>query len=152
MKLYVAIRIRGRIGVRPDIVETLKRLNLTRKHNACLIPDTPSMVGMLKKASDYITWGEISRDALVLLLKKRGRLIGDKRITEEDLKKLGVSSFEELADKVLKEGKLPKLMKKVFRLTPPSGGFKGKITRHFKEGGELGYRGEAINELLLRMI
>lgn len=152
MKLYVAIRIRGRIGIHPDIVETLKRLNLARKHNACLLPDTPSIVGMLKKTSDYITWGEINREALVLLLKKRGRLIGDKKITEEDLNKLGASSFEELADKILKEGKLPRMMKKVFRLTPPSGGFKGKITRHFEEGGELGYRGEAINELLLRMI
>ncbi|MCS7097636.1 MAG: 50S ribosomal protein L30 [Candidatus Methanomethyliaceae archaeon] len=152
MKLYVAIRIRGRIGLHPDIAETLKRLNLNRKHNACLVPDNPSMVGMLKKASDYITWGEINRDTLILLLKKRGRLIGDKRITEEDLNKLGVSSFEELADKILEEGKLPKMIKKIFRLTPPSGGFKGKITRHFGERGELGYRGEAINELLLKMI
>lgn len=152
MKLYIAIRIRGRVGVNPEISETLKRLNLHRKHNACLIPNTPSMVGMLKKASNYITWGEINRDTLILLLKKRGRLIGDKKITEEELSKLGVSSFEELADNILREGKLPKMMKKTFRLTPPSGGFKGKITRHFEEGGELGYRGESINELLLRMI
>jgi len=149
--MYLAIRIRGRVGVPPDIKETLKRLNLHRKFNASLLPETPSIIGMLKKAADYITWGEITRENLILLLKKRGRLIGNKRITEENLKLLNVSSFEELADNIL-SGKFPPLLKKTFRLAPPSGGFKGKTKRHVNEGGELGYRGKAINDLLLKMI
>jgi large subunit ribosomal protein L30 len=40
----------------------------------------------------------------------------------------------------------------VFRLHPPSKGFKGKIKRGYGSGGELGYRGEKINELLRRML
>ncbi|MCX8181569.1 MAG: 50S ribosomal protein L30 [Candidatus Methanomethyliaceae archaeon] len=152
MKLFLAIRIRGITGVPPEMLDVLNRLNIPKKHSASLIPDNPSMVGMLKKVSDYITWGEISRDSLVALLKKRGRLEGNKRLTEESLKKIGFNSFEELADKILTNGKVPPLIKKTFRLTPPSGGFKGPITKHVNEGGELGYRGEAINQLLSRMI
>ncbi|MGQ9759042.1 MAG: 50S ribosomal protein L30 [Candidatus Methanomethylicaceae archaeon] len=152
MKLYLAIRIRGSTGVSPIILDTLNRLNLPRKHNAALIPDTPDMLGMVKKVSDYITWGEIDKDHLVLLLRKRGRLEGDKRINEESLKSLGVSSFEDLAERIINDGKVPNPLKKTFRLTPPSGGFKGPITKHVTEGGELGYRGKAINELLIRMI
>ncbi|MCQ5336754.1 MAG: 50S ribosomal protein L30 [Candidatus Methanomethylicia archaeon] len=149
--MYLAIRIRGRVGIPPDIEETLKRLNLHRKFNASLLPETPSIIGMLKKVSDYITWGEITKENLVLLLKKRGRLKGDKRITEENLNLLNVSNFEELADMILK-GNFPSLIKKTFRLTPPSGGFKGSTKKHVNEGGELGYRGMAINDLLLKMI
>ncbi|RZN55407.1 MAG: 50S ribosomal protein L30 [Candidatus Methanomethylicota archaeon] len=149
--MYLAIRIRGRVGIPPDIEETLKRLNLHRKFNASLLPETPSIIGMLKKVSDYITWGEITKENLVLLLKKRGRLKGDKRITEENLNLLNVSNFEELADMILK-GNFPSSIKKTFRLTPPSGGFKGSTKKHVNEGGELGYRGMAINDLLLKMI
>jgi len=36
-------------------------------------------------------------------------------------------------------------------LHPPKGGFKGTIRRPYKSGGELGYRGAAINDLILRM-
>ena len=43
-------------------------------------------------------------------------------------------------------------LKPVFRLRPPKGGFKGTIKKHFREGGETGYRGEAINDLVLKMI
>jgi len=42
-------------------------------------------------------------------------------------------------------------VKPVFRLHPPKGGFKGTIRRPYKSGGELGYRGAAINDLILRM-
>jgi large subunit ribosomal protein L30 len=45
---------------------------------------------------------------------------------------------------------LPKL-KKVFRLHPPSKGFRGSVKRTIQQKGELGYRGEAINVLLKRM-
>ncbi len=152
MKLFLAIRIRGITGVSPEMLDVLNRLNIPKKHNASLIPDTPSMLGMLRKASDYITWGEITKESLIALLKKRGRLEGDKRITDEALKELGFASFEELADRIMADGKVPPPIKKTFRLTPPSGGFKGPITKHVNEGGELGYRGEAINDLLSSMI
>jgi large subunit ribosomal protein L30 len=41
-------------------------------------------------------------------------------------------------------------LKPVFRLHPPRKGHKG-IKQSFKTGGELGYHGEAINELIKKM-
>ncbi len=152
MKTYLVIRLRGEMGVAPEILDTLSRMNLPSKFSATLISDTPSNIGMLNKVADYVTWGEIDRPALVDLLKKRGRLPGDKRLSEEVLKELSLGTFEELAELMLKEGSVVPPIKKTFRLTPPSGGFKRHITRHLKSGGELGYRGAAIVELLRKMI
>ena len=152
MKLYLVIRIRGRMGLAPESLDTLERMNIPAKHNAALIPDTPSNLGMINKIADYITWGEIDKDSLVALIKKRGRLPGEERVTDEFLKAEGMGTFEEIADKILEEGKVPEPIKRTFRLTPPSGGFKKHITRHIKSGGELGYRGPAIAELVKKMI
>ena len=43
-------------------------------------------------------------------------------------------------------------IKPVFRLHPPKGGFKGKIKRPWKDKGELGYRKQAIEDLIKRMV
>ena len=164
VKLYAIIRIRGRVGVPPDIRYTLSLLRLHRKLHCVLYPSTlPGIWGMLHKVKDWVTWGEINRETLVELLRRRGRAPGDKPLTEEYLReKLGVSSVEELADKLLKgEIMLHKLkdkktgswiIKPVFRLHPPRGGFRGSIKKPYGAGGELGYRGEAINDLIKRML
>jgi len=156
--IYAVIRIRGTVGVPYDIEYTLRLLRLVRKFHCVIYPATPSIIGMLEKAKDWITWGEIDYETLVELLKKRGRTRGNKPLTDEYVQKvLGLSGIEDLARKIL-EGKLVfhKLedygIKPVFRLHPPRKGFKGSIKKPYKDGGELGYRGKAINELLKRMI
>jgi len=153
VKLAV-IRIRGRVDVPPDVKKTLELLRLHKKFHAVIIDDRPSYLGMLRKVQDYVTWGEIDYDTLVLLLKRRGRLRGNRKIDENFLKKYGYSSIEELAraiiDCEIKITDIPEL-KPVFRLSPPSGGFKGTIKKHYKDKGELGYRGSAINDLIKRM-
>ncbi|RLG98767.1 50S ribosomal protein L30, partial [Candidatus Bathyarchaeota archaeon] len=88
-------------------------------------------------------------------IKKWGRLKGDKRITEEYAQKAGYESIEKMVEAIYKceiEYKDLPDIKPVFRLHPPRKGFKGKIKKSFKAGGASGYRGEAINELLERMI
>ncbi|BEP17515.1 50S ribosomal protein L30 [Pyrofollis japonicus] len=164
VKLYAIIRIRGRVDVHPDVEYTLSLLRLHKKHHLVLYPSTmPGIEGMLRKVRDWITWGEIDRETLIQLLKTRGRVPGNKPLTDEYVKeKLGLSGIEELADKLLKgEIMLHKLydkknkvwiIKPVFRLHPPRGGFKGSIKKHYGAGGELGYRGPAINELIKRML
>ena len=154
MKVFAVVRIRGRVDVPPDVKTTLKLLRLHKKFHATLVDDKPSYIGMLRKVQDYVTWGEINYATLALLLRRRGRLEGGAKLTDDYVKKYGFSSIEEFA-KAIVEGKakitdIPKL-KPIFRLSPPSGGFKGTIKRHYKDGGELGYRGEAINELIERM-
>ena len=150
--MLAVIRIRGNVRVRKEIKDTLQMLRLKRKHTCVVIPETPQYLGMVKKVKDYVTWGEISKEMLVELLRKRGRIIGNKRITEEFLKEIGMG-LEELAEKLMKgEIKLKDIgIKPYFRLAPPSKGFKGSIKAHYPKGA-LGYRGEKINELLERMI
>ncbi len=160
MTLYLVIRLRGEADVNPDIRRTLYLLRLRRKYAAALYHSSlPGIEGMLRKVQDWATWGEIEREPLIELLRKRGRLIGDKPLTDEwvvnNLKLYG--GIPELADKLI-SGEIyyhkleEKGVKPFFRLHPPRGGFKRTIKRHYTNHGELGARGKAINDLLLRML
>lgn len=141
--MYAVVRVRGRVGVRRDIADTLKMLRLHRVNHAVLVDETPSYEGMLQKAKDYITWGEIDLDTLVELIKKRGRLPGNKRVDEEYFKELGYSSIKEFAKALLNnETSLEDAgLKPVFRLHPPRKGYES-VKKPFSEGGSLGYRGK----------
>ncbi len=156
MSKIAIIRIRGEINVRKDNLNTLKLLRLFNKNYCVVIDNTPNYIGMIKKIKDYITWGEIDKETFSLLLKNRGRLAGNKILTEEYLKEKLNSSFNGFVDDVfnnkrsLKE--LPGL-KLFFRLKPPTKGFeRGGIKKPFSLGGALGYRKDNINDLIRRMI
>lgn len=130
-------------------------LHLNRNCHAVFIDDRPSNIGMLRKVQNYITWGEISKENVALLLKNRGRLVGDKKLTDEYAKEIGYKSLDDLAEAtyklVVNYNNLPKV-KPVFRLHPPKKGFKGKVKRSYVAGGVTGYRSDAINDLIKRMI
>jgi large subunit ribosomal protein L30 len=153
-KCWVVVRVRGRSDIFHEIKETMKLLHLHRNCHATLVDNRPAYKGMLQKAHNYLTWGEISKENIALLLKKRGRLVGNRKLTDDYAKELGYKSLDDLAEAIY-EGKvefhkLPRI-KPVFRLHPPSKGFKGKIKRSYKNGGVTGYRGEDINNLIKRM-
>ncbi|MFH1327518.1 MAG: 50S ribosomal protein L30 [Candidatus Bathyarchaeota archaeon] len=154
-KCIVAVRVRGTVNVRREVKETLSMIHLNKVNHATLIPLTPSYRGMLHLAKDYITWGEISAKTLSHLINKRGEVKGSRKLSEEYLKKYNFSSVSELAEALcalkVKFAELPEL-KPVFRLHPPSKGFKKSLKHGFSDGGELGYRGEKINELIKRML
>ena len=108
---------------------------------------------MLQVVKDYVAFGEIDAETLAMLLRNRGKLIGDKPLTDEYVKeKTGYDSIEEFAKAVV-EGKasLKDLsdLKPVFRLHPPRGGLKN-IKWHYPRGS-LGYHGKDINKLLYKM-
>lgn len=151
--MYLVIRVRGTTGVIRKIADTLDMLNLTRINHAVLIEENPSMDGMLQKAKDYITWGEVDSETVTKLLEKRGKIVGGKNLTEEYIKEnTKYSSFEELANALINSEIKPKDidMKPVFRLHPPKKGYEG-IRLSINEGGSLGYRGEKIIDLVERM-
>ena len=150
------VRIRGRVDIKPDIRYTLDMLHIRRKFWATIIPLTPSYRGMLHKVKDYTTYGEISRDTLIELLRNRGELTNGGKLTDDWLREnTEFSTIEELADALI-SGKMRlhrlEWLKPYFRLTPPKGGFKRTTKRAWTDGGELGYRGDEINKLLRRMI
>ena len=94
---------------------------------------------------------------LALLLEKRGKLSGDKKLDSQFLKKHGLASFPALAKKIMdpKEGKALKKfgIKKVFRLHAPSKGFeRNGIKKLFSVGGAAGYRSSAVNALIQKMM
>jgi large subunit ribosomal protein L30 len=154
-KCIVAVRIRGTVSARQEARETLQMLHLTRNNYAVLIDDRPSFLGMLKAVQSYVTWGEASKEMVNTLIKQRGRLLGNKKLAEEYLQKAGYKSIEELADMVFScQAEYWKLanIQPVFKLRPPTKGFKGNIKKGYGSGGELGYRGEKINELIKRMV
>ena len=115
----------------------------------------PAIMGMLKRVQSYVTWGEISKETLADLLTKKGRLAGDKKLTDEYLKKVGCKSINDLADGIftckVEFLKLPDIQP-LFRLHPPTKGYKGTPKKNFRAGGEAGYRREAINDLVKRMM
>lgn len=153
--MFAVIRLRGSSEIDRRVKDTLAMMRLKSANNCVLLPETPDVKGMLQKAKDRITWGEVSKETLAKMLEKRLRRKGDdKRVDPKVLKELaGFDSFGSFADAVI-EGKI-KLHKQenlqpTFRLTPPSKGFKS-IKEHFPRG-DLGYRGKEINELVERMI
>lgn len=154
-KCLVAVRIRGISDISQETRDTMMMLRLTRNCHATLIDSRPAYNGMLRKSKNCITWGEASKETIAQLLKKRGRLVGDNKLTDEYSKELGYKSLDDLAEALfnvdVEFSSLPGV-KPLFRLRPPSKGFKGKVKKSFAAGGEAGYRGEAINDLLKRML
>ncbi len=119
------IQLRGTIGARTEVKDTLKMLRL-QKRNVCVVYEkTPSIMGMVNKAKDFITWGEINEETLKELKDKRGQP------DPKDSKKL----------------------KAYFRLNSPKKGLeKGGIKKTLVQGGALGYRKDKINDLIMRML
>lgn len=154
-KCIVVARIRGSIRASRQVREILQMLHLKRNNYAVLIDSRPSFLGMLKTVHSFITWGEASKEIVQQLIKERGRLAGNKKLTDEYAQKIGYNSLEELGEAIfncrVEYWKLPNIQP-VFRLHPPKKGFKGKVKKGYGMGGESGYRGEKINELIKRMI
>jgi len=150
------IRVRGKVDVRKPIKDTLSMLRLYKKNSCVIVPNTAVYVGMLTKVKDYVTWGEVDEKAFRVLLEKRGRLAGNKALSEEYLKqklKISYDGFVKEFFGFKKELKDIPGLKLFFRLKPPEKGFERKgIKKSFAVGGALGYRKDNINNLIIRMI
>jgi large subunit ribosomal protein L30 len=149
------VKVRGTVSAQREVRETLDFLHLTHTNHAVLIDSRAAYKGMLQRVSSYVTWGEPTKETVALMLQKRGRLAGDKKLTDEYIKKAGYKSFDDLAEAIVnckfQFQKLPGIQTR-FRLHPPSKGYKGKTKKGFQAGGEAGYRGEEINRLVKRMV
>src|SRR3989344_4266747 len=98
--MIVIARLRGTVNVTRKVGDTLDMLNLKKVNNCVVVPDVSSYQGMLKIIKDYAAYGPIDKKTFVELLKKRGRVEGNKPLTEEYLKKNKFTSFESFADAV----------------------------------------------------
>ena len=154
-KPLVVVKIRGTISAQREARETLNLLHLGHTNHAVLIDSRPAYKGMLQTINNYVTYGEPTKETVAMMIHKRARLAGDNKMTEEYVQKIGYKSIDDLAEAIVKckvqFQKLPDVQPR-FRLHPPSKGYRGKIKKGFKAGGEAGYRGEAINDLVQRMV
>lgn len=154
MTQLLVIRIRGTINVRYDIKKTLELLRLKRRYSATIVPKNEYYLGMLKKAKDYIAWGEIDFETAKQLLLKRGKTIGGRRVDDSVAKLEGFDNLDELVKAILDGNKKfseLKIIKPYFTLAPPKGGFKRSTKKPYQQKGVLGENKEIL-AIVARML
>ena len=154
-KCLVVVRVRGTVSAMREARETLDLLRLTHTNHAVLIDSRPAYKGMLQRVNNYVTWGEPTKETVAVMLQKRGRIAGQKKLTEEFVQKAGFKSIDDLAEAIVNcKAAFSKIegVEARFKLHPPSKGYKGQTKNAFRAGGEAGYRGAAINDLVKRMV
>ena len=153
-KTIAIIRLRGRTGRNYHIEHTLKLLKLHKPNHLVLYQDSESLSGMLHKVKDAVTWGEVNNEMIEHVLRKRGELQGKNKLSDKHVKSNSEYSTVKQFSKAIFKGEATVKdltdLQPVFRLSPPRKGFKS-LKNPVNRKGDLGYRGEAINELLARM-
>ncbi|HDR73393.1 MAG TPA: 50S ribosomal protein L30 [Methanoculleus sp.] len=152
--MYAIVQVRGTVKTRREIKDTLKMLRLHHVNHCVLVPDSPAYLGMIRKVKDFVAYGEVDEATLAQILRTRGRLTGNIRLTDEYV--AAHTPFEDidgfargLAAGSAKMTDVPGL-KPVIRLHPPRKGYRS-IKRTYQQGGALGYYGPEINSLLYKM-
>jgi len=123
-ELIAIILVRGRQRVNQKVKDTMDMLHLDKKNTCVVVKKSDSIVGMIRKVKDYVTYGVIDEETLKELKKKRNQL------------KKESNTFVYSA-----------------ALNPPRKGYGRKgIKIAFSKGGALGNRKEKINDLIKRML
>jgi 50S ribosomal protein uL30 len=142
-ELYAVVRLRGSAKINPKISGALEKLRLRRVHNCTLLQGSETSRGMLLHVEDFITWGQVDVHVLEKMLEKRGKSKSGARIDAKHAKVI--------ANKIIRDGTANSAdVRPVFGLSPPSGGLRSIRLQYPR--GDLGDRGEKINDLLMRMI
>ena len=143
MKIAV-LRIRGRRKIRSEFEDTLRMLRLERPNHCVIVDDTPQNMGMISKVKDYIAYGPVDEQIIFKLLSKRGR---KGRSSLNDVMK--ADQIKKAASEIFGGKKTMEFANPVFRLRPPSKGYKD-IKKTYPEG-DLGKRDDMVS-LLSRMV
>jgi len=151
----IVIRLRGVQNINPQTKDTLRYLRLNRVNHCVVLPDNETTTGMLQRAKDYLTWGPAAAESVAELIRTRGRLAGDRPITDAHVKATtkyaDIAAFAAAVCKGEIQYKELAEVKPLFRLHPARKGLEG-IKRSYRAGGALGPRGESINDLVGRMV
>ena len=100
-KCLVVVRIRGVVSAQKETRETLQFLHLIHTNHAVLIDSRPAYKGMLQRVNSYITYGEPTKETVAMMLQKRARLAGDKKLTDEYIQKAGYKTIDDLAEAIV---------------------------------------------------
>src|SRR5574337_670981 len=153
-KAFLVVRMKGTINVPHWANTTLDLLHLDKRFRATIVPERDNTKGMLNKIKHYVSWQEIDVPTTKELLEKKARKEGYRKITPEDMTKLGFKNTDELA-KSLAEGTVTlsklKTLKPWFSLSPPKNGFKLNTKKMYGEGRILGSHKELLAQVRLMM-
>lgn len=145
-KKIAVIRLKGKFSISPDIREALSSLRLNRLYACTLLPDNEATKGMVHACKDFVSFGPVEKESAALLLAKRGKTTGGKRLSAEKKPE----EIRKILDEFLAGRKLSELgVSPVFFLSPPKGGFWG-IRKSHKPFGPLG-KNEDIAGLVSQM-
>ena len=149
-KAFLVIRMKGTINVPHWANTTLDLLHLDKRFRATIVPERDNTKGMLNKIKHYVAWQEIDIPTTKELLEKRARKEGYRKLTSEDIEKLGFKNTDEMA-KSLADGAVAlsklKPLKPWFALAPPRHGFKRSTKKMYGEGGILGNHKELLTQV-----
>ncbi|KAJ3188511.1 60S ribosomal protein L7 [Irineochytrium annulatum] len=161
-KLAFVVRIKGINKIAPKPRKILQLLRLTKINSGTFIKLNKATLQMLQWVNPYVAWGYPNLKSVRELIYKRGfakidkqRIpIHDNSVIEGALGKYGIICMEDLIHEIYTVG--PNFREAnqflwAFNLSNPTGGFPGKKTTHFIEGGESGNREHHINELIQKM-
>jgi len=149
--MFAIVRLRGEVNVRPEIKDTLEMLRIHRVNHCVVVKEDAHYRGMIQKVKDYVAWGKIDDDTLAMLLERRGRMSGNRRLTEKYLEGTPYRTFKDLAS-ALNSGSvsLKELeIKPIFRLHPARKGLK-TTKKTAQQGGDMGFR-QDLADLIKRM-
>ena len=153
-KAFLVVRMKGTVNTPYWARTTLDLLHLDKRFRATIIPAKDNTKGMLDKIKHYVSWQEIDVLTTKELLEKKARKEGYKKLTTEDIAKLGFKNTDDLAQS-LTEGTATlsklKTVKPWFALSPPRGGFKRKTKKMYGEGGILGNHKELLAQVRIMM-
>ncbi len=71
MTKLAIFRVRWQLRLKQKIEDTLKMLNLNKKNHCAIVEDKPTVLGMIKKVKNYVTWGNVNDDTIKLLEKRK---------------------------------------------------------------------------------
>jgi large subunit ribosomal protein L30 len=151
---YLVLRIKGQADCPYWATTTMTLLKLDKKYRATILPAKDNTLGMLKKVQHYVSWISIDASLAEELIEKKARKEGYKKVTLEDLEKLGFAGAAELGE-ALAAGKatLSKLkpLKPWFAMSPPRFGFKRSTKKLYGQKGMLGHN-EELGVIVRRMM
>ncbi|KAI9097085.1 ribosomal protein L30, ferredoxin-like fold domain-containing protein [Phlyctochytrium arcticum] len=161
--LAFVVRIKGIMKVAPKPRKILQLLRLTKINSGTFVRLTKATLQMLQWVGPYVAWGYPNLKTVRELVYKRGfakvdkqRLpITDNSVIEKALGQFGIICVEDLIHEIATVGpnfKQANAFLWPFHLSNPTGGYKGKKTIHFIQGGECGNREDKINGLIHQMM
>lgn len=161
-KLAFVVRIKGINKIAPKPRKILQLLRLTKINSGTFVKLNKATLQLLQWVNPYIAWGYPNLKSVRDLIYKRGfakvnkqRIpITDNSVIEKSLGQFGIICVEDLIHEIITVGPNFKQANNFiwpFHLSNPTGGYPGKKSTHFIEGGEAGNRENHINELIVKM-